>query len=185
MKLFFKKYYMNKKLFNDYFPILIILILGCAYYFINDKSTNKTMIGGGFTQKGGAYPPGTPFLFQMRYVIYFLFVFFIIFILYYSYQSYLVSKISFFETGKAFLTSFSERWRDIKNKKYTKNDPEYKEYKEFVAGAGVDYAPYTNSFCTMFAPCSCCGIGDYNPSLATTSEANKAACVGVIPAKMS
>jgi hypothetical protein len=104
------------------------------------------MIGGGSSEPQRGYPPGTPFLFQMRYVVYFLFVFFIIFIIYYSYQSYLVSKVSFYETGKAFLTAFSQRYQDIKKKTYTKNDPEYKEYTEFVKGAGIDYAPYTNSF---------------------------------------
>jgi hypothetical protein len=72
---------MNKKLFNDKLmkqiidklPILIIIIVIAAYCFMNmnDFTGTSVMRGGGFRQFGGAarYPPGTPFLFQMRYLV--------------------------------------------------------------------------------------------------------------------
>ena len=79
---------MNKKLFNDKLmkqiidklPILIFIVVVAAYCFMNMNDftgTQNVMKGGGFKQYGGAarYPPGTPFLFQMRYLIYFFFIF--------------------------------------------------------------------------------------------------------------
>lgn len=174
---------MNKKLFNDKLmkqiidklPILIFIVVVAAYCFMNMNDFTKAsnvMTGGGFTQYGGAskYPPGTPFLFQMRYLIYFFFIFLIVFNLYYAYQASLVSKISFYETGKAFLTSFSKRTQDIDNKLYKNQDPEKLEYDAFVKACGIDYEPYAKSFCTMFAPCSCCGIGDYGPKSTLTGD---------------
>jgi hypothetical protein len=185
---------MNKKLFNDKLmnqiidklPILIFIIVIGAYCFINmnDFTGTQTMRGGGFTQFGGAarYPPGTPFLYQMRYLIYFFFIFLIVFNIYYGYQTYLVANVSFYETGKAFLTSFGKRAQDIQNRVYKAADPEAKEFSAFLKACEVDYASYTNSFCTMFAPCSCCGVGDYGPNTTLTgkqkTDAEKA-CEGV------
>jgi hypothetical protein len=182
---------MNKKLFNDKLmkqiidkmPILIFIVVIAAYCFMNiNDFTGKpnVMRGGGFAQFGGAgkYPPGTPFLFQMRYLIYFLFIFLIVFNIYYAYQSSLVSKLSFYETGKAFLTSFGKRAQDINNGLYNGNDPEKREYDTFIKACQVDYEGYTKSFCTMFAPCSCCGVGDY----ATGTQKYNDNCTGVVPA---
>lgn len=179
---------MNKKLFNDKLmkqiidklPILIFIVVIAAYCFMNMNDftgTQNVMKGGGFTQYGGAarYPPGTPFLFQMRYLIYFFFIFLIVFNIYYAYQSHLVSKVSFYETGKAFLTAFGKRTQDIDNKVYIKQDPQKVEYETFVKACGVDYESYTKSFCTMLAPCSCCGVGDYGPNSTLTGEAKEAA----------
>jgi hypothetical protein len=183
---------MNKKLFNDKLmkqlidkiPILIIITIIAAFCFMNMDDitgTPNVMRGGGFVSFGGSakYPPGTPFLFQMRYLIYFFFIFLIVFNLYYAYQSYLVSNISFYETGKAFLTSFGKRYQDINNKVYKKTDPESVEYDTFVKACKVDYRGYAESFCTMFAPCSCCGIGDYAPG---TDKYNKLCTGGVVQA---
>jgi hypothetical protein len=187
---------MNKKLFNDKLmkqiinkmPILIFIVVVSAYCFMNMNNFTGTqsMRGGGFTQFGGAgtrYPPGTPFLFQMRYLIYFLFIFLIVFNIYYAYQSSLVTNVSFYESGKVFLASFCKRTLDISNKVYRPVDPEAKEYAAFVTACGIDYEPFTKSFCTMFAPCSCCGVGDYNTTSPTflalslkQQEVNKALC---------
>ena len=177
---------MNKKLFNDKLmkqiidkmPILIFIVVVAAYCFMNINDftgTPNVMKGGGFRQFGGGarYPPGTPFLYQMRYLVYFLFIFLVIFNLYYAYQSYLVKNISFYETGKAFLTSFGKRSQDISNKLYKLKDPEAVEYSQFVTACGVDYEPYTKLFCNMFSPCSCCGIGDYGPNSTLDDETKK------------
>ena len=178
---------MNKKFFIDKLPILIFIVVIAAYCFMNINDftgTQNVMRGGGFRQYGGAarYPPGTPFLFQMRYLIYFFFIFLIIFNIYYAYQSYLVKNISFYETGKAFLTSFGKRTQDINNNLYTRQDPEKVEYDRFVKASNVDYEPYTKLFCTMFAPCSCCGVGDYGPNTTLKDDEKRKAqeaCVGV------
>jgi magnesium-transporting ATPase (P-type) len=191
---------MNKKLFNDKLmkqiidklPILIFIIVIAAYCFMNmnDFTGTPTMKGGGFIQFGGAarYPPGTPFLYQMRYLVYFFFIFLIIFNIYYAYQSHLVTNVSFYESGKAFLTAFGNRFQDVKNKVYKPLDPEAQEYSLFVKALGIDYAPYTKLFCNMFAPCTCCGVGDYDPNNTYLSkdekDANKKLCEGVPPIKL-
>lgn len=190
---------MNKKLFNDKLmkqiidnlPILIFIIVIASYCFMNmnDFTGTPTMRGGGFSQFGGAarYPPGTPFLYQMRYLVYFLFIFLIIFNIYYGYVSYTVSKVSFYESGKAFLTSFGKRTQDIKNGIYKAKTEEAKEHAKFIKALGVDYEPYTKLFCNMLAPCSCCGIGDYGPNSTLKDDklkASKAACTDVIEANV-
>jgi len=159
---------MNRKSFMDKIPILILIILIGAYYFMNIDE-NKTLVQSGGNIFGGGnspkYPPGTPFLYQMRYVVYFLFVFLIVYNIYYSYQSYKVSTLSLNETGSAFLTSFAKANKAIiVDKLYKGTDPVKQQYDNFISACNVDYKPFVDSFCKMFAPCSCCGIGDYAPS---------------------
>jgi hypothetical protein len=152
---------MNKKFLIDIIPYAIIIIVIGAYFFLNSYD-NKS-----FVQKGGNYPKGTPFLYQMRYIVYFFIIFLIIFNIYYGIQTLNVSKISFYESGKAFLTSFHQRTLDITNgtikpynKMSLKNDPLAKEYDDYLKAFKVEYGDYTTSFCGMFAPCTCCGVGD-------------------------
>jgi len=172
---FFKKYYMNRKSFMDKIPILILIILVIAYYFMNENN-GLTQSGGGSKSSimfggMGKYSPGTSFLYQMRYLIYFFFVFLIIFNIYYSFQSYKVSTISLQETGSAFLTSFGKMNQGIfRDKLYKGVAPEKKQYDNFVAACGVDYKPWVEQFCKLFAPCSCCGIGDYAPDKPGASQ---------------
>jgi hypothetical protein len=157
---------MNKKFLIDIIPYAIIIIVIGAYFFLNSYDNISFVQKGGNSPKGG-YPKGTPFLYQMRYIVYFFIIFLIIFNIYYGIQTVSVSNISFYESGKAFLTSFHQRTLDIKegrikpyNKMSLKNDPLAKEYDDYTKAFKVEYGDYTTSFCNMFAACTCCGVGD-------------------------
>jgi hypothetical protein len=163
---------MNKKFFIDIIPYLIIIITIGAYFFLNSYD-NKP-----FVQRGGKYPKGTPFLYQMRYIVYFFIIFLIIFNIYYGIQTANLGNITFYEAGKAFLTSYQQRTLDITvNKKIKKfnpktlnNDPLAKEYDDYTKAFKSEYGDYTTTFCNMFAPCTCCGVGDNKDSPACTSD---------------
>ena len=159
---------MNKKLLIDIIPYIIIIITLGAYFYLNSYD-NKP-----FAQRGGGYPKGTPFLYQMRYLIYFLFIFLIIFNIYYGVQTANLSKLTFFDSGKNFLSSYQQRTLDIQNgviKKYNvaslTNDPRAKEYDDYTKAFNAEYGNYTTTFCTMFAPCTCCGAAGYTSSSCT------------------
>jgi hypothetical protein len=158
---------MNKKFLIDIIPYLIIIITLGAYFFLNSYD-NKP-----FVQKGGGYPKGTPFLYQMRYLVYFFVIFLIVFNIYYAIQTENLKKITFYEVGKAFLTSYHQRTLDINNKVIKKTDPLYEEYETYTKAFKTDPYGYTASFCNMLAPCTCCGVGDNLRNPACTSDTLK------------
>jgi len=149
---------MNKKSFIQIIPYIIIIIVLAAYYFLNSYESTP------FVQRGGLpkYPKGTPFLYQMRYLVYFFFFFLIFFNIYYGIQSLNINKITFFDNGKAFLVNFVQRQKDIKtDKKYKKGSPEDLDNEAFIKSLKVDFESYSDFFCKTLAPCSCCGVGKY------------------------
>ena len=167
---------MNKKSFIQIIPYIIIIIVLAAYYFLNSYESTP------FVQRGGLpkYPKGTPFLYQMRYLVYFFFFFLIFFNIYYGVQTAIVSKLPFFENGKAFLVNFTQRQKDIKDKKYKKGSPQDVDNIAFIKSLQVDFESYSDLFCKTLAPCTCCGIGNYAKD--STGKVHKD-CEGVIEIK--
>ena len=170
---------MNKKLFIDIIPYLIIIIVLGAYYYLNSSNNPFNQLGGAEKARGG-YPKGTPLLYQFRYIIYLLLIFLIFFNIFYSIEKSKLSTLTIFDAGKVFLKSFVQRQLDIANKIYNKQSPETKEFEKYVIALQIDYAPFSELFCKALAPCSCCGIGKYAPSNAP-SLPNSKVCDGVIP----
>lgn len=158
---------MNKKFFIDSIPYLIIIITVGAYFFLNSYDNKPFVQMGGF--KLPKYPKGTPLLYQMRYLVYLLIIFLIIFNIYYGYETSQLSNISFFEAGKDFLTAYQKRADSIADKKIKEKDPLYKEFDDYRKAFKSEYGSYTTTFCNMFAPCTCCGVGDNKNSAACSS----------------
>jgi len=181
---------MNKKLFIDNFPYLIIIVVVGTYYYLNSKQNVLNQSGGAGDAKGG-YPKGTPFLYQFRYIGYLLIIFLIVFNIYYAYEANNLKKITFFDTGKIFLKTFGEVQNEIKKGNIKKGSDEFKDNEEYIKSLKIDYVAYSELFCKSLAPCTCCGIGDYAEKIIGSDgseipnpkydEFKKKACSGAVP----
>ena len=164
---------MNKKFFIDtILPFIIFGIIIAAYYYLNSNQNSFSQLGG--APKFG-YPKGTPKLYQFRYIIYLTVIFLIFFNILYGIEYSKLTTVTVFDNGNAFLKTFSQRQLDIKNGIYKKQSPEYKEMENYIKALQIDYAPFSELFCTALAPCTCCGVGDF----ADKDGKPHPSCVGV------
>ena len=182
---------MNKKLFIDNFPYLIIIVVVGTYYYLNSKQNVLNQSGGAGDAKGG-YPPGTPFLYRFRYIGYLLIIFLIVFNIYYAYETSKLKKLTIFDNGNVFLQSFAQRSIDIQKGNIKKNTPEWKAYDDYKTSLQNEFLTYSDLFCRTLSPCTCCGLGDYAEKIKGADgaeidnpkydEFKKKACTGVVKA---
>ena len=159
---------MNRKISSNMSIILLLIVLGLSYAYMNLPDNIRLSMSG-----GGKEPeiPGEciPMMYKFRYLFYFFFIFMIIFVI--RYYIYFQSITQF--TYTQYMTKFLDQWaRDVNdiNAKPTTITPEEKNVYDTTIGSfsnGNQYDTYGRAFCLVVAPCDCCVEPGYqHPSCA-------------------
>jgi hypothetical protein len=153
---------MSTKLFsnNSYIFLLLLVILGMAYVYLNIGDNISNQSGG-----GGTIPQEyVPLTYKFRYLAYIGMVFAIVFAI----SMYLsVSRISnmtfsnYIKKGLEEFTADAIKKRD--NIRLKANDPSLVPYNDLIksCSGSNQYAVYAGAFCRLVAPCTCCNEEGY------------------------
>jgi hypothetical protein len=150
---------MNRKISSNMSIILLLIILGLSYAYMNlPDNFRLSMSGGG---KSEAIPGECiPMMYKFRYLFYFFLIFMIIFVIrgYMIYTT--VIEYSFSDYIKNFLNQWAKDVNDIKDKKIKDDESAIYDLVKTTFSDG-EYATYGNSFCTLVSPCDCCNEPGY------------------------
>lgn len=157
---------MSKKLFSDnsyLFLLLLIVLLGIAYVYLNIGNNINNQSGG-----GGTIPQEyIPLTYKFRYLAYIGMVFAIMFAISMFQSVSRVNNMTFSNYIKKGLEEFTEiaiKKRDTKPK-LNPDDPLLIPYNDLIQSCSKSnqYATYAGAFCRLVAPCTCCNeTGYYN-----------------------
>jgi hypothetical protein len=150
---------MNRKISSNISIILLLIILGLSYVYMN--LPNNYVI-----QIGGAEPPippeCIPITYKFRYIFYFFLLFMILVVVrfYIYYRS--ASQYSFSDFMQKFFNLYGENTNGIKNKTITTTDKSnYDTMLSALTEGSGQYAKYASAFCNTVSPCSCCNEPGY------------------------
>jgi hypothetical protein len=150
---------MNRKISSNMSIILLLIILGLSYAYMNLPDNFKlSMTGGGNSEA----IPGEciPMMYKFRYLFYFFLIFMIAFVIrgYMIYTT--VIEYSFSDYIKNFLNQWAKNVTDAKAKTISENDSLIFDLVKTTFSEG-EYATYGNAFCTLVSPCDCCNEPGY------------------------
>ena len=148
---------MNRKISSNMSIILLVIVLGLSYAYMNlPDNIRLSMTGGG---KGPEIPGECiPMMYKFRYLFYFFLIFMIIFVV--RYYIYFNSTAEY--TYSTYMIKFFDQWaKDVNdaNGKPVKITPEEKiVYDATISSfsSGNQYDTYGRAFCLVVAPCDCC-----------------------------
>jgi hypothetical protein len=154
---------MNTKLFSDnsyLFLLLLIVLLGIAYVYLNiGKNINGQSGGGAIPQE---YIPLT---YKFRYLAYIGMVFAIVFAISMYLSVSRINNMTFSNYIKKGLEEFNEitiKKRDTRPPIHP-DDPSLTAYRDLIQSCSKSnqYATYAGAFCRLVAPCTCCNEQGY------------------------
>lgn len=150
----------DRKISSNLSIILLIIILGLSYLYMNLPDNFNIQMG------GASGPPPVPAeCLPFRYKFRYLFYFFLIFMIFLTIKEYMVyeqySKYTYTNYMTTFLQLYATNTEAIKNKTISPKDKEaYYDLIKVFSGLN-QYSKYGEAFCGIASPCNCCNEPGY------------------------